>query len=370
MTDVVQPTKAQHLAQLVRSEDFRSQVALALPDGMKPERFVRIMATGLLENPQIADKATQDSILRAGLKAAADGLVPDGREGAFVLFGSECVWMPMVGGFRRVAAEHGWELRSRVVYENDEFDWDGESVPVHRPTRLGQSRGEVIGAWAYAKHGDGRVSDIVVLDREEIEKIRSVSRSKDSGPWRDWYPQMCEAKAARRAFKKIPLADSDRVARLRAVPENGYDAAKELYGPNGAAALKQGETVDTQTGEISPAASGGQSAEPQQAEGADQVDSDSASSSPVASSVPEDDDPEPAAVAAATPSDDEAETAGSTLIPGGAYEGKTLAQVAAIGPEGEEYLAWMARNAGRSSVGPQVHAALQKFRPGLFWTGS
>ncbi len=374
-TDVVQRTPAQELAAIVRGDEFQSQLALALPEGIRQERFVRSVATALLDNPDLADpeKVERGSVFQAVLKSAQDGLVPDGREAALVVYGRKAVYMPMIGGFRKIAGEHGWTIRTAVVHANDAFEYELGLEPKvrHVPVRPGEDPGDVIAAYAIGAHGDGR-REVEVMARDEIEKVRQVSRAKDRGPWVDWFERMCEKTAGRRLFAKLPLGDRERIERvLDAARMEPADAAAAMYGPNGAAALAPGESVDRSTGEITsahplePAEEGGHPAvspDPQQAGEAAQVDGASGgeSPSPSASSAPEDDDPEPVAAAQL---DDEA---AATVIPGGAYEGKTLAEVAALGPDGEEYLAWMARNAGRSSVGPVAHAALQRFRPALF----
>jgi phage RecT family recombinase len=233
-TDLATRNPSQDLVAQVRSEAFQQQVALALPDGMKPSRFVRVMATAVLENPELATKAEIQSVFQAGLRAAADGLLPDGREAAFVLFGNRCTYMPMVGGLRKIAADFGWSIRSQVVYAGDEFDYSLGMEPRidHRPARFGTDRGDPVGAYAVGKHKDGRL-EIEVLTIEDVEKVRAVSRSSNRGPWVDWWDRMAEKSAARRLFAKLPLGERDR-ARIASVLEADELAPGEakalLYG--------------------------------------------------------------------------------------------------------------------------------------------
>jgi len=149
---------ARDLANTIRGDQFKQQVAVALPEGVNPDRFVRIMATALLDKPEIAVQCDINSIFQAGLKAAQDGLLPDGREAAFAVFGDQCVYMPMVGGFRKIAAEYGWSLRTAVVYANDAFEYEEGEEPhlIHRPVRPGAEQGAKIAAYAVAQHKDGR----------------------------------------------------------------------------------------------------------------------------------------------------------------------------------------------------------------------
>lgn len=383
--ELVQLTPQQELVARVRSEDFKQEVAVLLPPGETVERFARALATAVLENPDLATKAEPASVYRESLKAAADGLLPDGREAALVIFGGKAVYQPMVGGFRKIAAEHGWMLRSAAIYEKDEFEYDDEGIPIHRQMRPGKPKGELVGAFAYAVHRDGRRSQPVVLDREDIEKVRATSRAKDSGPWREWYPQMAEKTAARRAFKKIPIADADRVERvLAATALEPAEATAAMYGP-GAAQRAFPANVNPETGELTSGADGA----PTDADAADsgvggqqvaeaaQPDAQS-SASPPASAAPGE-EPEP--TLNAEPGDARAQeslldTPAHFVVPnvegiGEAWRGKTFAEIAAIEQTdeygvklGEKWLDFVARNPAKYP--PELHAALQRFRPQLF----
>lgn len=230
--EIAHRTPQQALVAQVRSETFKEQVALALPPTLSPERFVRATVTALMQNPDIA-RAEQTSVIQAVIRCAQDGLIPDGREAALVLFGQKAQYMPMIGGYRKIAADHGWTLRTQVVYANDDFDYDlGLEVTLrHKPARPGSDRGPVIAAYAIASHKDGR-REIKVMPVEDIEKARAVSRAATRGPWVDWYPAMCEKTVGRALFGELPLGDIDedrlRIARFMAEAEQ--DPAGALYG--------------------------------------------------------------------------------------------------------------------------------------------
>lgn len=319
-TEVVQRTPAQELAARARSEEYREQVALALSEGQSPDKFVRVMATALLENPSIANGVDHGSILNAGLKAAADGLLPDGREAAFVVFnvkggGKKAQYMPMIGGFRKIAGEHGWSLRTAVVYEHDVFEYEQglDERLIHRAPRPGQDRGEPIAAYAVGAHRDGR-KEFLVMDAAEINKRRQVSKSKDDGPWTQWPELMWEKTVGKRLFKKLPLGEQDeRVARVieaSEVVERGQ-AAVALYGgepPNAVRTLPAaGQEV---TGDDEPA--------PQQPP-VDDVFADEPG---------DDDEPVEAEVVEDESVKADADEAGKYVVTGGSFKGKTLAAIA------------------------------------------
>lgn len=231
-TDIVQRTPAQQLVLRVRGDDFKQQVAMALPPAVTPERFVRVAATAVMTNPDIA-KLNHDSVLRAMVQCAADGLMPDGREAALVKRGDNAVYTPMIGGFRKKAAEHGWTIRTAVVYENDAFEHvveDAEEKILHRPVRPGDDRGELVAAYAIAKHVDGR-KVVTVLHPEDIKKRRSKATTQKV--WDEFPAAMWEKSAGRDLFGQLGLAEGDAaVQRMLAAEALAHgEAATALYGP-------------------------------------------------------------------------------------------------------------------------------------------
>lgn len=228
-TEVAERSPAHMLAATVRSQEFQGQIALALPDNVSPRRFVRIAATALLENPSLAKEIDHDSIFAALLKSAADGLLPDGREAALVAFKKKAVYLPMIGGYRKIAADHGWTLETAVVREGDRFEYELGVAPhlVHRPSPSGEKMSH---AYAIARK-TGEPTLFEVMSAEEIEKVRKTSRAKDSGPWVEWPERMYEKTVGRRLFKKLPLGDSERVRRVLNADELAPGEAENIvYG--------------------------------------------------------------------------------------------------------------------------------------------
>jgi recombination protein RecT len=192
------------------------QFAMALPSHIKPEKMQRVVMTVAQQNPALLD-ADRRSLLGACIKCAADGLVPDGREAALVLFGKNVQYMPMIAGLLKRARNSGdlAGVTAQVVYARDEFlqqPDDFERPLVHRPPPLGQDRGEAIGAYAQAKLKDGTVL-AEVMSMADIEKVRNVSRSKGNGPWVSWKEEMMRKTVFRRLSKWLPMdaEDADRI---------------------------------------------------------------------------------------------------------------------------------------------------------------
>lgn len=210
MSEIAKRTPMQELVSSIRGEQFKQQVAMALPGGITPDRFVRVTVTALNQAPELV-ACERGTLFSAVIKCAQDGLLPDGREAALVKFGETATYMPMIGGLRKIAAKHGLSLAAYVVHENDEFDYELGIEPriTHKPPKLGDERGEPIGAYAVAT--DKRTSEkyLDVMSRGEIERIRQESKGKNSGPWQKHWSEMARKTVARRLFKQLPLGDLD-----------------------------------------------------------------------------------------------------------------------------------------------------------------
>ncbi len=210
MTDTT-PTQPQQVRQLTPYEAIKHQLtamqeqfAAALPPQVRPEKFLGVVLTGVRLNPQL-QQADRTTLYGACLKCAQDGLLPDGREAALVMFGQNVQYMPMIGGLLKKARNSGEiaKLSVQVVYSADEFDYElGDSDRlVHKPA-LGE-RGEPIAAYAIAWLKDGsRYCE--VMSKDQIEKVRNVSRAKNNGPWRDWWDEMARKTVFRRLAKWLP----------------------------------------------------------------------------------------------------------------------------------------------------------------------
>lgn len=363
-TEVVQRTPQQELVATIRSPTFMEQVRLALPGNVTPDRFQRATVTAVLQNPDIV-QCQPDSIIQSVIKCAQDGLLPDGREAALVKFGNKATYMSMIGGLRKIAAEHGWSLRTQVVYDNDDFDYTLGLSPdlKHRPVRIGGERGPMVAAYAVATHKDGR-QELEVLTAEDIEKVRRVSRAKDSGPWKDWPERMWEKTAGRRLFAKLPLGEreQERIARVIEASYEPGDAAKALYGevvrrPPVVGELPPATPVAEPADGAADADASGDGADQQAAAGAE----------PAAAPGPDDDPepgpaPDPGEQASFQIPDQAVDEAGAFTISTGAWKGYTVASIAEAGDNGLKYLRWVLRHEDRARA--DVYAAVTTYARG------
>lgn len=232
------------LAEWATGEERIQQYAMALPDDVHREPFARALKTALISKPELL-KADRASLYLAILNAAQLGLVPDGRQGAIVVYGDKAQFLTMIGGVRDTLAKYGWMLQTSVVYEADAFSFDEAAQRVmHVPPRLGSDRGPIIGAYAQATHKDGRQM-AEVMSLADIHLVRDKSGRKNPA-WSDKqsYPRMVEKTPGHRLAKKLPLdpKDRERVDRVLAAEElDPAEATTLMYGK---------ELVNPQTGEL------------------------------------------------------------------------------------------------------------------------
>jgi recombination protein RecT len=184
------------------------ELKAALPAHVTPEKFTRVAMTAIQNNPDLQN-ADRRSLFGAIVRLAQDGLLPDGREAALVLFGNKAQAMPMIAGILKKIRQSGdvAKISAQVVYEADHFvvrygfDEDVE----HIPPALDKPRGKAIGAYATAVLSNGEKL-LEVMSLEEIEKVRAVSRSGRNGPWAAWWSEMARKTVMRRLSKRLPMS--------------------------------------------------------------------------------------------------------------------------------------------------------------------
>jgi recombination protein RecT len=198
----------EQVCRTIAKPEFRERLSQALPPGVDVDRFQRVVLTAIQQNPQIAS-GDRAALYNAAIRAAADGLLPDGREGAFVIMKGAPQWMPMVAGIIKRLATAGITIDAQIVHEADEFEQTlGDDASIrHRAPKLGTPRGEPLGAYAIAKLPNGMVMR-EVMDRDQIEQVRKASRSANAGPWQQWWTEMARKTVIRRLAKRLPILDA------------------------------------------------------------------------------------------------------------------------------------------------------------------
>ncbi len=254
-----------------------------LPSHITFEKFQRVFMTAVIASKDLQD-ADRASLMLACLKAATDGLLPDGRDAALVIFnkntknGNEWVttkiaqYMPMYQGILKKCRQSGQisSVVTHVVYEKDKFEYilgDEERIS-HEPYMGKEDRGYIFAAYCIVKLKDGSIVR-EVLPWADIEKIRLASPAgakneydvKKSGGkvgdpkgiWEKWPEEMSRKTAFRRASKWLPQSIED-ANRLFTNDQTLGD--EDTLPPRAEAEASSlgdivgGVTIDNETGEV------------------------------------------------------------------------------------------------------------------------
>lgn len=187
---------------------FREKLAQALPKGRNVDQEISsVLAT--VASSLTLQRCTPESIALAAYDAATLGL-PVNKLGLawLVPFGNEAKLQIGYRGYIQLVIESGFvlDVNAECVYENDKFKCVFGSNPniEHEPPIKG-SRGNFIAVYAIARLLNG-VSKHVVMNKEQVDHIRSKSRSAGSGPWVSDYDEMAKKTVIKRLCKMLPYS--------------------------------------------------------------------------------------------------------------------------------------------------------------------
>ena len=211
---------ASQFATSLRDRDQQAKIRRALPKDVSLEKFTDVCIQAIHEDPSLLAVDNKMSIFLACSSAAKDGLMPDKREGALVVYSiknketnrweTAVQWQPMILGLRKRLALVGFDLRAHVVYKHDGFDYDlGDNEQItHKPVWLGEDRGPIIGAYAISTRKSDGEKWREVMNVDQLNLVKDSSKAGDRGPWGPWYDEMCRKTVAKRLYKSLPLHDN------------------------------------------------------------------------------------------------------------------------------------------------------------------
>jgi recombination protein RecT len=190
------------------------EIAKMLPPTVTREMFLTCALTAVKANLALL-RCDRASLHVAITEAAQDGLLPDGDLAVIVPRKGKACYQAMYKGLIKRADEIGGvRITGCIVRERDTFDFDMGDLQAFRHTwKLGQDRGNFIGAWASFSRGR-EVLHREIMDLPDIEKVRSVSAfgNAEDGPWQRWYEPMALKTALHRGAKYAPLGSD--IARI------------------------------------------------------------------------------------------------------------------------------------------------------------
>jgi recombination protein RecT len=191
-------------------DQMADQLKMALPSHISVEKFQRVATTAVQNAPALLDgsKCDRRSLFGALVKAAQDGLLPDGREGAIVPYRGKAQWQPMVAGIMKKVRNSGevatWDVAA--VYEKDKFQrllGDDQRI-YHEPFEEGDP-GQVVGAYSIVTFKDGTKSRDY-MPRWRIEKARAQGMARDSLMWSQFYDEGAIKTVIKHHGKRLPMS--------------------------------------------------------------------------------------------------------------------------------------------------------------------
>lgn len=178
-----------------------------------------------------------DALMVALFRAAQMGLEPGTEEFYLTVRKGKILGVPGYQGEVEMIYRAGAvsSVVVEVVRKGDTFSWNRarDRVPNHEPDWFEERgpRGDLIGVYAYAVMKDGATSQVVVLNKRQIEEIKAASDYSDgaNSPWVKWEESMWLKSAAHRLRKWVPTSKEYRSGQARAIA--GAEADVAARGP-------------------------------------------------------------------------------------------------------------------------------------------
>lgn len=203
-------------------EVSRGEFAKLVGSVANADKFIRVVLNAVLANQRLLD-VSRASLVSACMRAAQDGLMPDGREAVLNIYSvkikahrgvpehyeDRAQYLPMVGGLIKKLYSGGdiTYVDAIVVHKGDEFKYRRGDNPGIDHEPKGGTDAEVIAAYAIVKLKNGEVKREVMW-RADIERVRAASKTGDSGPWKTWWSEMAIKSVLKRIYKQLPHADA------------------------------------------------------------------------------------------------------------------------------------------------------------------
>ena len=198
------------------SPEMKHRLGAVLGSRIDPEKFAQVAMVAISKNQDLI-KADRASLFTSCMECAADGLLPNGKDAALVVFNTKVkedgreVWkqivqyLPMVRGIYKVAQRTGAArvLNARVVKAGDVFRYAYGFEPVleHVPAA---NPGTMTHVYAVVIKPDGS-RDLEVMTKADVEAVRARAKSPDSPAWKYHFEEMAKKTIVHRLAKRLDL---------------------------------------------------------------------------------------------------------------------------------------------------------------------
>ncbi|MEE8151292.1 MAG: recombinase RecT [Nitrosomonadaceae bacterium] len=220
-------------------------------------KFMSAVMHCMQGNPKLV-QCSQDSLLGAFMTSASLNLYPGGHGGDCYILpyntkeGMQAQFQIGYRGFKTLAYRSGvLRCGTEIVHEHDEFkQLLGTSQSLHHVPHP-SSRGEAIGAYAWAEVTQGNVV-FKYMTEEQIMQIKSLAKGGDSkySPWsgtNDPEKWMWQKTAFKQLAKLLPTSDDlDKAVHLDNISERGgyFKSETEVVEPSFKPEKTQEEKID------------------------------------------------------------------------------------------------------------------------------
>ncbi|MFZ9882055.1 MAG: recombinase RecT [Phycisphaerales bacterium] len=230
MTSIVpqEQAKPTGLAALLSSPNAVARIAPFLPEGVNVERVIAAAQLAAMSNPAIAE-CDPKSIVLSVARVAQWGL-DIGQTAHLVPYGKTCNAIPDYRGLVEMIVRSGAarSVEARVVREGDEFAYEYGTAKRIRHVPNAKSTARITHAYAIVtlRFQD---FDFVVLDRDEIEAVRSKSKG-----WSKGELESCAGYAKKTAVRRVVnlIPKNAKLAQLwQTVTDDAEDIPEATFTP-------------------------------------------------------------------------------------------------------------------------------------------
>lgn len=190
---------------LLQSDILKEQIALALPQHLKAERFIRIAITALTRTPKLKD-CTKESFFKCLMDLSAMGIEPDGRRAHLIPYGSECTLILDYKGIVDLVRRdpNVLDVQCITIRANDKAEWSNGTMDHSIDPK--SERGDVLCTYTRIAWKNGTVSIGEPFSKADADHAKKSSKTSSSGPWKDHYVEMWKKSNIKRDSKMWPLS--------------------------------------------------------------------------------------------------------------------------------------------------------------------
>lgn len=209
---------------------FKEKLQKALPTGRNVDQEISSILATVASTPAL-QKCAPQSIALAAYQAASVGLPVNVLGLAYLVpYGNEAKFQAGYKGLLHLLYETGFvdSVDAEAVHENDKFDFTLGSKPTINHSYKLTNRGNFKAVYAIAHLRNG-ITKQVILSKEDVDRIRQLSKSGNSGPWVTHYAEMAKKTAIRRLAKYLPqyVQGLNRVQRAIELEEKQFEITSE-----------------------------------------------------------------------------------------------------------------------------------------------